>query len=225
MSSHHTPSLSSTPNHQRMLWAILTWHSPASIVKTLRCTPNIHSNELHLLCTILINCRFRTPDHLFTKIHTLPSRVAAEMVVGLEQLDIRRPSPSDRVDNGRGSDQTPGSPVSPDCRPLFYTVERGELYSLVQRLFAAGVLGEAADRSKLAQVHDFETLHVLYRLEAEHVRCKRRGDTDLTEPNHQWYHETSDALVAQWTGYLWPLGSHQEAGEGDSVVIKLESFD
>lgn len=230
MSSHNNPRSTASTNHQYTLWTILAWHFPASIIKTLQSTPNIHSYELHLLYSILISCQLHTPDHLFIKIHALPSRVAAEVVSALEELDIRLPVSMDRKENhsitsiGHSYVDCPAPLIS--CKPLFYTVEREELYSLVQRLFAAGYLGDKSDGSKRAEVHNFATLHVLYRLEAEHCRSKKYGDTELTEPSHEWYHETSDALVAQWTRYLWslpqPVGEDEE--EDDDVVIKIEPF-
>lgn len=223
MSSHNKPIHSVSPKPQHDLWTILSWHFPASIVKTLRSTPDIHSNELHLLYTILISCQFRTPDHLYTKIHTLPDPIAAQIVSNLEELDIGYPKSTGREEIVSRSHCVPNGSMYPICKPLFYTAEREEFYSLVQRLFAAGFLGDKADGSKRAQVHNFETLHVLYRLGAEHIRSKRHGETELTEPNHEWYHETSDALVAQWTRYLWALAPQEgEDDEGDGRVSQIE---
>lgn len=230
MSSHTTPTNAVSPNHQRELWEILSCQHPASIMKTLKSTPGIQSYELHLLYTILDYCQFRTPDHLFTKIHTLPNPVAAELVSALKELpEIQSPVVYSDRETDRKTDVdttisilTPGTgPVSPTCKPLFYTAEREELYTLVQRLFAKGYLNDNGDGSKRAEIQDFETLHILYRLEAEQIRAKKYGHTDLTEPEHTWYHETSNALVAQWIRYLGPLVPHLEEGE-NSCPLKLE---
>lgn len=195
-------------------------------MKMLKNTANVHSYELHLLYNILDYCQFRTPDHLFTKIHTLPNPVAAELVSALKELPEIQYSvvSSDRVDGPVTtiSIQQPGNdPVSPTCKPLFYTAEREELYALVQRLFAQGYLNDNGDGSKRAEIHEFETLHILYRLEAEQIRAKKYGHTDLTEPDHAWYHETSNALVAQWTRYLGPLAPQVGDDEG-SGPVKIE---
>lgn len=195
-------------------------------MKTLKNTADVHSYELHLLYTILDYCKSRTPDHLFTKIHTLPDSVAAEIISALKALpDFQHCVKS----SGRETDadttviiHTPGDvAVSSASKPLFYTVEREELYSLIQRLFAKGYLNDNGDGSMRTEIHDFETLHILYRLETEHLRAKKLEDTDLTEPDHAWYHETSNALVAQWTRYLGPLAPLVGEDE-DSVQIKIE---
>lgn len=206
-------------------------------MKMLKNTPDIHSYELHLLYTILDYCQFRTPDHLFTKIHTLPSTVAAEIISSLKALpDIQHCIKPPGRENETDTDADAGTTViihSPGdaavssaaaCKPLFYSVEREELYALIQRLFAKGYFNENGDGSMraAAEIHDFETLHILYRLETEHLRAKKLGDTDITEPDHAWYHETSNKLIAQWTRYLAPLAPPVGEDDEDSVQVKIE---
>lgn len=226
MSSHNNPIPIVSPNHQRDLWEMLSCQFPGTIMKTLKNTPDIHSYELHMLYTILDYCRSRTPDHLFTKIHTLPDPVAAEIILALKALpNIQQCVKSSDQQTSADTTviiHTPGDVAVPSaCKPLFYTVEREELYALIQRLFAKGYLNDNGDGSKRVDIHDFETLHILYRLETEQLRAKKFGDTELTEPDHAWYHETSNALVAQWTRYLGPLAPLVEADE-DNVQIKIE---
>lgn len=228
-----TPVVS--PDHQRDLWEMLSCQFPGTIMKMLKNTPGIHSYELHLLYTILDYCQFRTPDHLFTKIHTLPSPVAAEIISSLKTLpDIQHCiKPSGReTETNADADTTviihsPGDAANSSaaaCKPLFYSVEREELYALMQRLFAKGYLNDSGDGSMraAAEIHDFETLHILYRLETEHLRAKKLGDTDLTEPDHAWYHEPSNKLIAQWTRHLAPLAPPVGEDDEDSDQVKIE---
>lgn len=185
--------------HQRALWAVLTWNYPSSICKTLRRTAHLHSDELHRLYALLAGAHREPPARLLAAVTALPESTAGEMVAALADIGVR-------------ATHQPGP-----YKPLFYSAEREELWFVVLELFGAGFLGRGGDGSARQAVADFRTLHMLYRLDMEDQRARRKEDTGLRDPNHEWYHSAADELVEQWLRRLRPLA---EQGRRDEVPVK-----
>ncbi|KAF3765701.1 hypothetical protein M406DRAFT_329581 [Cryphonectria parasitica EP155] len=165
--------------HQRILWAILTWHFPAPICQMLEAMFYIHNDELHRLYSILLHARFKPPTHLLSAIRSLSDETAREMVAALADVGIRAPrDPIPRATNEA---------------------------TRIGGLFKAGYIGRNGDGSARENVASFRTLHVLYRLDKEDQRARKEEDTGLRDPSHKWYHVTSDEIVEKWARRLSPL--------------------
>lgn len=180
--------------YQRILWNTLCCNHPADICRALEVSEHVHSDELHHLYSILQSARGKVPSHLMAKVAGLSQPMAAEMVDALRALHIIDPS------GEHGSTQ-----MGRETKPYFYSGEREQLWRNVLNLFEMEYIGRNADGSMRETVSDFHILHILYRLEMEDERCRREEDTNIQNPAHCWYHETSDPNVAWCLRRLAPL--------------------
>jgi hypothetical protein len=172
--------------YQRILWNVLCWNFPAEICKILEDTEQVYSDELHNLYDILQSSRGKGPSYLMAKLTGLSQPAAVETIDVLHALNVTGPS------GGYGN-----AKAVQETKPYFYSREREAFWRYVLDLFEMEFLGRHADGSMRESVFDFHVLHLLYRLEMEDKRCRKGEDTNIQNPAHCWYHETSDQNIAQ----------------------------
>lgn len=201
--------------HQRILWNVLCRNFPANICRTLEDTDHIHSDELHHLYLLLQSSRGETAAHLMTMLASLSQPTAAEMVDALRVRKITDPDGDDKE-----------TQATREIKPYFHSRAREQFWRIVLDLFEMQYLGGHADGSMRGNVSDFFALHILYRLDMEDMRCRRDEDTNIQNPAHRWYHETSDQYVAWCVKRLAPLVAKpwkvvtqgEEDDEGDTIA-------
>ncbi|ROW04122.1 hypothetical protein VSDG_00947 [Cytospora chrysosperma] len=179
---------------QRILWNIFCYNFPAEICKALEDTEKVYSDELHNLYDILQSSRGKGPSYLMVKLTGLSQPTAVETIDALHAINVTGPT------GGYGDVK-----VRQETKPYFHSREREEFWRCVLDLFEKGYLGRHADGSMRENVSDFHVLHLLYRLEMEDKRCRKGEDTNIQNPAHCWYHETSDQNIAWCVKRLAPL--------------------
>lgn len=192
--SEKMTNLTELQPYQRVLWNILCWNFPDEICRALEDTEHVYTDELHGLYDILQSSRGKGPSYLMARLAGLSQLMSAETVSALHALNITGPI-----------GEFKSSEAVRESKPYFYSREREMFWRTVLDLFEMEYLGSHADGSMRETVSDFHALHILYRLEMEDKRCRRDEDTNIQNPTHCWYHETSDQNVAWCLRRVAPL--------------------